>query len=229
MTCVWTRAIRLHRLSALSLRAVTRGCRYLYTSKLCAADEKRSRLGGKVARLRSQFLLSMADAKCEAILAPMRAAVKEQVRYCSGDFSDMEVLKGTQGDLVRQLKERNAAEIDVNRAVAELKARKRRLEEREVELLPKDELIDRTRMEDLLKRRFFFDQSFSLYGGVTGLYDYGPMGCGVKANMLHEWRKHFVLEEAMLEVDCAMLTPEPVLKVSELPFILLLSFVRMSK
>jgi glycyl-tRNA synthetase (class II) len=48
--------------------------------------------------------------------------------------------------------------------------------------------------------------------GVTGLYDFGPMGCAMKANMLQVWRNHFVLEEGMLEVECAMLTPEPVLK-----------------
>lgn len=38
------------------------------------------------------------------------------------------------------------------------------------------------------------------------------MGCALKANMINEWRKHFILEEGMLEVDCASLTPEPVLK-----------------
>lgn len=48
--------------------------------------------------------------------------------------------------------------------------------------------------------------------GVNGLYDFGPMGCAMKANFLQAWRKHFVLEEQMLEVDTAMLTPEPVLK-----------------
>ena len=61
-------------------------------------------------------------------------------------------------------------------------------------------------------------------------YDFGPMGCALKANLLSEWRKHFVLEEGMLEVggvslgiedygsclkvDCSSLTPEPVLKAS---------------
>lgn len=78
--------------------------------------------------------------------------------------------------------------------------------------MPKEESIDRLKMEDLLKRRFFYDQSFSIYGGVNGLYDYGPMGCAIKANMLAEWRRHFILEEQMLEVDCSMLTPEIVLK-----------------
>ena len=48
--------------------------------------------------------------------------------------------------------------------------------------------------------------------GVTGLYDFGPMGCAVKSNLLATWRNHFVLEDHMLEVDCSMLTPESVLK-----------------
>ena len=112
------------------------------------------------------------------------------------------------------MKESNAPEIDVTRAVAELKARKGRLEDKIEELLPKDAKIDRAKMEDLLKRRFFYDQSFAIYGGVNGLYDYGPMGCAMKANFLSEWRRFFILEEQMLEVDCSMLTPSPVLVAS---------------
>ena len=50
--------------------------------------------------------------------------------------------------------------------------------------------------------------------GVAGLYDFGPMGCAMKANLLSIWRSHFVLEENMLEVDCTMLTPDPVLRAS---------------
>ena len=38
------------------------------------------------------------------------------------------------------------------------------------------------------------------------------MGCAMKANLLQTWRNFFVLEEQMLEVDCSMLTPAPVLK-----------------
>ena len=112
------------------------------------------------------------------------------------------------------MKESNAPEIDVTRAVAELKARKGRLENKIEELLPKDAKIDRAKMEDLLKRRFFYDQSFAIYGGVNGLYDYGPMGCAMKANFLSEWRRFFILEEQMLEVDCSMLTLSPVLVAS---------------
>jgi glycyl-tRNA synthetase len=72
--------------------------------------------------------------------------------------------------------------------------------------------IDRAEMQNLLKRRFFYDQSFSIYGGVNGLYDYGPVGCAIKANILAIWRQHFILEERMLEIDSSILTPEIVLK-----------------
>lgn len=129
-------------------------------------------------------------------MAPLRAAVKEQ------------------GDLVRQLKSDKAPELDVKKAVAELKARKKVLEDKELELRPSEATFDRAKMEDLLKRRFFFDQSFAIYGGVTGQFDFGPMGCAMKANLLNAWRSFFILEEQMLEVDCTVLTPEPILKAS---------------
>jgi glycyl-tRNA synthetase len=74
--------------------------------------------------------------------------------------------------------------------------------------------VDRTTFEELLKRRFFVSPAYSIYGGVAGLYDFGPPGCAVKANLLALWRKHFVLHDAMLEVDCTNLTPKPVLDAS---------------
>ncbi|KAL2234515.1 UNVERIFIED_CONTAM: Glycine--tRNA ligase, mitochondrial 1 [Sesamum indicum] len=65
-----------------------------------------------------------------------------------------------------------------------------------------------------LERRLFYIPSYKIYGGIAGLYDYGPPGCAIKANVLAFWRQHFVLEENMLEVDCPCVTPEIVLKAS---------------
>jgi glycyl-tRNA synthetase len=62
--------------------------------------------------------------------------------------------------------------------------------------------------------RMFVVPSFEIYGGGKGLYDFGPVGCGLKANILSVWRRHFVMEEGMLEVECTCLTPECVLKTS---------------
>ncbi|VDN09257.1 unnamed protein product, partial [Dibothriocephalus latus] len=132
----------------------------------------------------------------EEILSPLRAEVQAQ------------------GDIVRQLKANKAPDGEIKRAVTVLKAKKRALDEKEIELRSKDDNFDRSKLEDLLKQKFFYDQSFSIYGGVQGLYDYGPTGCAIKANILSAWRQFFVLEEQLLEVDCSVLTPENVLKAS---------------
>ena len=158
------------------------------------APVKFSKKGRKVADIPSEIMALSAES--EALLAPLRQSVKEQ------------------GDLVRQLKADKATEIEVKKAVAELKARKKVLEDKEVSLRPVQNKFDRTKMEDTLKRRFFYDQSFAIYGGVTGQFDFGPMGCAMKSNLLQAWRSHFVLEEQMLEVDCTVLTPEAILDTS---------------
>ncbi|TKR77348.1 hypothetical protein L596_018343 [Steinernema carpocapsae] len=154
------------------------------------------RFSKKSKHRRSDLLRVMATPEIEAQLEPYRAAVKEY------------------GDKIRALKEQGAAKAEIAPLVVELKARKKRLEDKELELAPVDAGFQRDRLEDLLKRRFFYDQSFAIYGGVTGLYDFGPMGCSMKKNMLDLWRRHFVREEKMLEVECTALTPEPVLKAS---------------
>ncbi|XP_003494106.1 glycine--tRNA ligase [Bombus impatiens] len=146
-------------------------------------------------KLKIQITQDMADPKIEEILSPLRDGVKEQ------------------GDYVRKLKSNGAPELDIKVAVAELKHRKKLLEEKELSF-SQTILFDRARMEDLLKRRFFFDQSFAIYGGISGQFDFGPMGCAFKTNLLNTWRSFFILEEQMLEVDCSILTPEPVLQAS---------------
>ncbi|KAI5293517.1 Glycine--tRNA ligase 1, mitochondrial, partial [Ascosphaera acerosa] len=74
--------------------------------------------------------------------------------------------------------------------------------------------LSREALEKVARGRLFYTPSFDIYGGVSGLYDYGPPGCALQANIIDLWRKHFVLEEEMLEVDPTMLTPEEVLKTS---------------
>jgi glycyl-tRNA synthetase len=53
-----------------------------------------------------------------------------------------------------------------------------------------------------------------IIAGVAGLYDYGPPGSALQANILAEWRRHFIIEEAMLEVDTTVMTPAPVFETS---------------
>ncbi|EEB06309.1 cytoplasmic glycine-tRNA ligase Grs1 [Schizosaccharomyces japonicus yFS275] len=80
--------------------------------------------------------------------------------------------------------------------------------------LTKSETFDRAQFEELMKKRFFFAPSFQIYGGISGLFDYGPPGSALQTNIVELWRRHFVIEESMLEVDCSMLTPHEVLKTS---------------
>ncbi|XP_076361008.1 glycine--tRNA ligase [Tachypleus tridentatus] len=172
------------------------GTRLFSNSRLTAKNLSNNWGAKKIKKLKLAYTKAMTDPKVNEILDPLRKSVKEQ------------------GDLVRNLKENGAAELDVKKAINELKTRKKILEDKELELAPPEVGFDRVKMEDLLKRRFYFDQSFSIYGGIAGQFDFGPMGCAMKTNILNAWRSHFVLEEQMLEVDCTMLTPEPVLKAS---------------
>lgn len=74
--------------------------------------------------------------------------------------------------------------------------------------------IKKDLFEDTLVRRMIVVPSFEVYGGVAGLYDLGPPGCALKDNIIQAWRRHFVLEENMLQVECTTLTPHQVLKTS---------------
>ncbi|KAI8326411.1 cytoplasmic and mitochondrial glycyl-tRNA synthase [Martensiomyces pterosporus] len=74
--------------------------------------------------------------------------------------------------------------------------------------------IDRPTLESLLLKRFFYAPSFGIYGGVAGLYDFGPTGTALQQNLINLWRQHFIIEEDMLEVDCSIMTPAEVLKTS---------------
>ena len=69
---------------------------------------------------------------------------------------------------MRKLKEEGRPKVEVQGAVAELKARKKALEKKEEQLSPQVVKWDRSGLEDLLKRRFFYTQAFSIYGGGCG-------------------------------------------------------------
>jgi len=83
----------------------------------------------------------------------------------------------------------------------------------------KGEPFSRELLEQLIKRRLFYTPSFEIYQGIQGieskgLFDYGPPGCSLQANIVDIWKKHFILEEDMLEVDCTAVTPYEVFKTS---------------
>lgn len=73
-------------------------------------------------------------------------------------------------------------------------------------------------MEDLIslcKRRGFIFQSNEIYGGLQGLYDYGPLGVELKNNLKKSWWKSMVFERDDVEgIDSSILTNPLVLKYS---------------
>ncbi|CAI9635163.1 unnamed protein product [Alternaria alternata] len=74
--------------------------------------------------------------------------------------------------------------------------------------------FERAAFEQLMKHKYFYAPSFDIYGGVAGLYDYGPPGSALTDNIVDIWREHFVLEEDMLKVEPTILTTHDVLKTS---------------
>ena len=72
-----------------------------------------------------------------------------------------------------------------------------------------DELIS------LCKRRGFIFQSNEIYGGLQGLYDYGPLGVELKKNIKDSWWRDLVYERDDIEgLDASILTKQTVLNYS---------------
>ena len=73
-------------------------------------------------------------------------------------------------------------------------------------------------MEDLVslcKRRGFIFQSNEIYGGLQGLYDYGPLGVELKNNLKKSWWNSMIYERDDIEgIDSSILTNPLVLKYS---------------
>ena len=67
----------------------------------------------------------------------------------------------------------------------------------------------------LCKRRGFILQSNEIYGGLQGLYDYGPLGVELKNNLKQAWWRDIVFDRDDVEgLDAAILTKPSVLKFS---------------
>ena len=70
------------------------------------------------------------------------------------------------------------------------------------------------RLVSLMKKRGFIQPAFELYGGVAGLYDYGPLGGRLRRNVISKWINHWISLGNIVEIDSPTITPEPVLKAS---------------
>ncbi len=70
----------------------------------------------------------------------------------------------------------------------------------------------------LCKRRGFIFQSSEIYGGLNGVWDYGPLGVELKRNLKNYWWRVMVRErDDVVGMDGSILTHRAVLKASEIP------------
>tara|TARA_B100000945_G_C20424918_1_gene619967 strand:+ start:2597 stop:4315 length:1719 start_codon:yes stop_codon:yes gene_type:complete len=71
-----------------------------------------------------------------------------------------------------------------------------------------------SRLVSLLRRRGIVLPSFEIYGGVSGLVDYGPVGARIKRRVIDAWIEHWSSVPNVVEIDSPTITPESVLVAS---------------
>ncbi|MFL2951825.1 MAG: glycine--tRNA ligase [Candidatus Thalassarchaeaceae archaeon] len=71
-----------------------------------------------------------------------------------------------------------------------------------------------SRLTSLLRRRGIVLPSFEIYGGVSGLVDYGPVGARIKRRVVNSWIEHWGKVPNVVEIDSPTITPESVLAAS---------------
>lgn len=80
---------------------------------------------------------------------------------------------------------------------------------RHVANMEKGFLMSQAKMEDIIslcKRRGFIYQGSDVYGGLSGTWDYGPLGVQLKRNIMNLWWRMFVDErDDVYGVDAAIL------------------------
>lgn len=89
---------------------------------------------------------------------------------------------------------------------------------RHVANMEKGFLMSQAKMEDIIslcKRRGFIYQGSDVYGGLSGTWDYGPLGVQLKRNIMNLWWRMFVYErDDIYGVDAAILMNPKVWKAS---------------
>ena len=70
------------------------------------------------------------------------------------------------------------------------------------------------RLSAMLKRRGIILPAFEIYGGVSGLIDYGPVGASIRRRVIQNWIEHWTINGDIVEIDSPTVTPENVLVAS---------------
>ena len=65
------------------------------------------------------------------------------------------------------------------------------------------------RLSSMLKRRGVVLPAFDIYGGVSGLIDYGPVGAAIRRRLTQKWVNHWLSHGDIVEIDLQQLLPNP--------------------
>lgn len=72
-------------------------------------------------------------------------------------------------------------------------------------------MITLEKIYEIARRRGFFFVSSEIYGGLSGFYDYGPIGTLIKKNIENLWREFFLsLNDNFYEIETSLIMPEKV-------------------
>lgn len=115
---------------------------------------------------------------------------------------------------IRQMKKDGKPSAEISAEVELLNQARDKFAELNKSQTQNEKAFNRKAFDELILRKMYVVPSFEIHNGPAGLFDYGPPACALKANMLALWRRHFVLEENMLEMECTNLTPSSVLETS---------------
>lgn len=70
------------------------------------------------------------------------------------------------------------------------------------------------RVIELAKRRGFFWPAYEVYGGLSGFFIFGPLGVGLKENIVNIWREMFVEKHDFIEIESPLLAMHKVFEAS---------------
>ena len=76
--------------------------------------------------------------------------------------------------------------------------------------------MDIDKIITIAKKRGFIFQSAEIYGGISGFFDYGPLGCIMKNKIENLWREFFIKSENNIwEISSRTIVPEQVWKATK--------------
>lgn len=136
--------------------------------------------------------------------------VEELIQRCVGEISALIERNHSIQDLAEE-------ELKKEHAENEILLKQKLQELQKLNSTPGEPLQlaeNRNKLENLIKRKFIYANAFEIYGGMSGLFDYGPSGCLLKSELENLWRQHFIYYDEMLEISATCVTPYAVLKSS---------------